>query len=280
MSDSDPLRAELHELVRATSAWVSWVQDSGAVELPGDLAAAEAAARQAVASTEPTAPEPSQAATSRPEAPARAPDPHARPAPAASPEERLARLRVLQTEAEGCTRCRLHEGRTKSVFSRGNPQADIVFVGEGPGFNEDQQGLPFVGPAGELLDKMIGAMGYGRDEIYICNIVKCRPPENRKPDPEEMEACSAYLRPQLEAVAPQVIVALGATAVQGLIGTSTGITRMRGQWKLYRGRIPIMPTFHPAYLLRSPEKKRDVWNDLKAVLHKLGRTPPARKKSR
>lgn len=276
MSDSDALRAELRELVRATRAWVSWVQDSGAVELPGDSAAAEAAARQALAGPAPSAPtsaaSPSPASASPPPAPSLE--------PAASPEARIERLRVLQTEVETCTRCRLHEGRTRAVFARGNPQADLVFVGEGPGFNEDQQGLPFVGAAGELLDKMIGAMGYGRDEVYICNIVKCRPPNNRKPDPEEMETCSAYLRPQLEAVSPKVIVALGATAVQGLIGTSTGITRMRGQWKLYRGRIPIMPTFHPAYLLRSPDKKREVWNDLKDVLAKLGRQPPTRKKSR
>lgn len=276
MSDSDALRAELRELVRATRAWVSWVQDSGAVELPGDLAAAEAAARKALAGPTPSAPMPEASSSTPPTPPTPAPS----PAPPVSPEGRLERLRVLQAEVEGCTRCRLHEGRTRTVFSRGNPQADLVFVGEGPGFHEDQQGRPFVGPAGELLDKMVGAMGYERDEVYICNIVKCRPPNNRKPDPDEMETCGAYLKPQLEAVSPKVIVALGATAVQGLIGTSTGITRMRGQWKLYRGRIPIMPTFHPAYLLRSPDKKREVWSDLKDVLAKLGRQPPARKKSR
>ena len=292
MSDSDGLHGELQELVRATRAWVSWVQDSGVVELPGDWVAAEAAARQATAAG-PAGTAHETAAVSHAQTEHGPPDGDtpgvASPAgtstgpvePEPSPEARLDRLRVLQSEVASCTQCRLHEERTQTVFSRGDPSSDLVFVGEGPGFHEDQQGLPFVGPAGELLDKMIGAMGYERDEVYICNVVKCRPPKNRKPDPDEMDACSGYLRTQLDAVRPQVIVALGATAVQGLIGTSAGITRLRGQWKLYRGRVPIMPTFHPAYLLRSPSKKRDVWNDLKAVLHKLGRTPPTPgKKSR
>jgi DNA polymerase len=123
---------------------------------------------------------------------------------------------------------------------------------------------------------MIAAMGLGRDEVYVCNIVKCRPPNNRKPEPDEMSACSPFLNEQLALLAPAVIVALGATAVQGLLGTSEGITRMRGTWKLYQGRIPIMPTFHPAYLLRNPAAKREVWADLQAVLQQLGRPLPAR----
>jgi DNA polymerase len=149
-------------------------------------------------------------------------------------------------------------------------------VGEGPGADEDAQGFPFVGKAGQLLDKMIAAMGLGRDEVYVCNIVKCRPPDNRKPEPAEMAACTPYLKEQLELVAPEVIVALGATAVQGLFGTTEGITRMRGRWKLYGGRIPVMPTFHPAYLLRTPAAKREVWDDLQAVLRQMGRTLPAK----
>ncbi len=137
-----------------------------------------------------------------------------------------------------------------------------MFVGEGPGADEDARGEPFVGAAGQLLDRMVAAMGYQRDEVYIANIVKCRPPNNRKPEASEMASCVPFLTQQLTLVKPRVIVALGATAVQGLCGTSEGITRLRGKWKLYKGSIPIMPTFHPAYLLRSPAAKRDVWNDL------------------
>src|SRR5690606_16285087 len=131
---------------------------------------------------------------------------------------RRRRLALLADEANACTRCRLHEGRTRSVFSRGTPDAEIVFVGEGPGYHEDQQGKPFVGAAGQLLDKMIAAMGLSPDEVYICNAVKCRPPDNRKPEPDEMAACAPYLQQQLEIIQPKVIVALGATGVQALIG--------------------------------------------------------------
>jgi DNA polymerase len=181
----------------------------------------------------------------------------------------------LAEEIKSCTKCALHAGRTQTVFARGNPSAELCFVGEGPGADEDAQGYPFVGKAGQLLDRMIGAMGYARDDVYVCNIVKCRPPGNRKPEPDEMATCVPYLREQLELVSPKVIVALGATAVEGLIGMSGGITRIRGQWKLYR-TIPVMPTFHPAYLLRNPAAKKEVWADLQAVLKQLGRpVPPA-----
>jgi DNA polymerase len=184
------------------------------------------------------------------------------------------RLVELAEEIRTCNKCTLHAARTQTVFARGNPEAELCFIGEGPGADEDRQGFPFVGKAGQLLDRMIAAMGYQRDEVYVCNIVKCRPPENRKPEPDEMAACRPYLREQLEIVAPKVIVALGATAVEGLIGMGGGITRMRGQWKLYR-TIPVMPTFHPAYLLRNPAAKREVWADLQAVLKQLGRPVPA-----
>ncbi|WP_438024807.1 uracil-DNA glycosylase family protein [Sorangium sp. So ce233] len=193
-----------------------------------------------------------------------------------TPEERVTRLALLAEEVRTCQKCPLHEGRTHTVFSRGNPLSDVVFVGEGPGAEEDLQGEPFVGPAGQLLDKMIAAMGYHRDDVYICNIVKCRPPKNRKPEPAEMAACSPYLTSQLALIKPKVIVALGATAVQGLIGTSEGITKLRGTWKLYKGSIPIMPTFHPAYLLRQPGAKREVWSDLKEVMRHLGKSAPDR----
>jgi len=180
-------------------------------------------------------------------------------------EERLA---ALAREASACQNCGLHQGRRQSVFSRGTGVSGVVFVGEGPGEEEDKQALPFVGPAGQLLDRMIAAMQIERDDVYVCNVVKCRPPKNRKPEPDEMARCLPFLAEQLDLLKPKVIIALGATAVQGLLGTTEGITRLRGQWKTYRG-IPVMPTFHPAYLLRTPQAKREVWKDLQDVLRRL-----------
>jgi uracil-DNA glycosylase family 4 len=190
------------------------------------------------------------------------------------PQAVAERLEALAGEASTCTKCALHEGRHRSVFARGSGASGLVFIGEGPGEEEDRQGLPFVGPAGQLLDRMIAAMQLERDDVYVCNIVKCRPPQNRKPDPEEMSSCMPYLAEQLSLLTPRVIVALGATAVQGLLGSTEGITRLRGQWKLYRGKIPVMPTFHPAYLLRTPTAKRDVWKDLQEVLRHLNSSTP------
>lgn len=187
------------------------------------------------------------------------------------------RLEVLAKEISTCTRCRLHEERTQTVFSRGTGSSGLCFVGEGPGADEDAQGYPFVGKAGQLLDRMIEAMGFSRDDVYVCNIVKCRPPKNRKPEPDEMATCRPYLAEQLELLNPNVIVALGATAVEGLLGIGGGITRLRGKWRLYQGRIAVMPTFHPAYLLRTPEAKRDVWQDLQEVLRHMGRPVPGKK---
>jgi uracil-DNA glycosylase len=183
---------------------------------------------------------------------------------------------VLADEVKSCTRCVLHSARTQTVFARGNGSSGLCFVGEGPGADEDAQGFPFVGAAGQLLDRMIAAMGIERDDVYVCNIVKCRPPKNRTPEPEEMNACMPYLTEQLALVEPQVIVALGKTAVQGLFGTAEGITRIRGRWRLYQGRIAVMPTFHPAYLLRNPAAKREVWTDLQNVLKHMGRAVPGK----
>ena len=185
-----------------------------------------------------------------------------------------ARLRVLADEAAECERCDLHRGRTKSVFARGSSNTDLVFVGEGPGYNEDQQGQPFVGRAGQLLDRMVAAMGYPRDGVYICNVVKCRPPENRTPLPSEAAACARFLVPQLELVQPKVIVALGRCAAENLQCVPPA-GRWRGIWSEWRG-VPVMPTYHPAFLLRSPQFKKPVWEDLQAVLGVLNREVPGR----
>jgi len=187
------------------------------------------------------------------------------------------RLAALAAAVSTCTRCGLCKQRQQTVFARGSGSCGVCFVGEGPGADEDAQGLPFVGKAGQLLDRMIAAMGFDRDEVYVCKVVKCRPPDNRKPEIDEMAACLPYLHEQLELIRPQVIVALGATAVQGLglLGPTDGITRMRGKWKRFR-EIDVMPTFHPAYLLRTPAAKREVWEDLQEVMRRLGQSAPRR----
>jgi DNA polymerase len=166
----------------------------------------------------------------------------------------------------------LHKGRHTIVFGVGNPRARLMFVGEAPGEDEDLQGIPFVGKAGQLLTKMIEAMGLARGDVYICNTVKCRPPNNRNPEPDELAACEPFLKGQLTAVKPEVIVTLGKFAAQALLREDSPISRMRGQWKTYAG-IPLMPTFHPAYLLRSPGEKGKVWDDLKQVMKKLDLPP-------
>ena len=171
-----------------------------------------------------------------------------------------------------CTRCRLHKQRSNIVFGVGNPKAELVFVGEGPGHDEDVQGIPFVGRAGKLLTQMIEAMGLRRDDVYICNVIKCRPPENRTPEKDEISTCSPFLLRQLDAIHPKVIVCLGSIAAQNLLGASQSISRSRGQWFDYRG-ARLMPTYHPAYLLRNPAAKGEVWDDLKKVMAYLGLQP-------
>ena len=176
-----------------------------------------------------------------------------------------------------CRSCPLCLERTHAVPGEGNAQApDILFVGEGPGADEDAQGRPFVGKAGQLLDRMIDAMGYRREEVFIANVVKCRPPGNRKPTSDEMQMCLPYLHHQIRLIQPRVIVGLGATAMEGLLGKPVAISRMRGIWQDYQG-IRLMPTFHPSYLLRDNSKKKDAWQDLQQVLAALGREPPPRK---
>lgn len=277
-SDELDPTGELLTLTSALRGHVEWQRATGVVELPrAPVSSAPSAPAEPPRDTRPR----QRPATAREPVPESAPVVLPQPKPATErldPTERAARLKVIADEVAPCTKCRLHETRTQTVFARGNGSSGLCFVGEGPGADEDAQGFPFVGKAGQLLDRMIEAMGLSRDDVYVANIVKCRPPDNRKPETDEMAACVGYLERQLEIIEPEVIVALGATAVQGLLGTTEGITRMRGKWKLYKGRIAVMPTFHPAYLLRTPTAKRDVWNDLQTVLRQMGRpVPPPRK---
>jgi uracil-DNA glycosylase family 4 len=185
-------------------------------------------------------------------------------------------LALVREELGDCKRCKLCPTRTNIVFGVGNPDAQLVFVGEAPGADEDAQGEPFVGRAGQLLTKMIEAMGYARGDVYICNVLKCRPPGNRNPEPDEVASCEPFLKKQLGAIRPRIIVALGKFAVQCLLRDDAPISRLRGNLRSYEG-IPLMPTFHPAYLLRDPSKKKLAWDDLKAVnaaLAKVGVLPP------
>jgi DNA polymerase len=178
-------------------------------------------------------------------------------------------LERIREDLGECTRCRLHLQRNKIVFGAGNSRAELVFVGEGPGHDEDVQGLPFVGRAGKLLTQMIEAMGLQREQVYICNVVKCRPPENRKPEDDEVATCSPYLYRQLDVIAPKAIVCLGGTAAQALLKTKDSISRFRGTWFEYRG-TKLLATYHPAYLLRNPAAKSEVWKDLQKVMAHLG----------
>ena len=183
-------------------------------------------------------------------------------------------LAVIRTDIGDCTRCKLHGlGRRQIVFGVGNPAADVMFVGEAPGADEDVQGIPFVGRAGQLLTKMIEAMGFRREDVYIANVIKCRPPENRNPDPDEVERCEPFLFRQIEAIRPKVIVALGSFAAKTLLKTQSPISRLRGRVYEYQG-ARLVPTFHPSYLLRSPGQKREAWEDLKLALSVLGLEPP------
>jgi uracil-DNA glycosylase len=219
----------MRELVDEVRAWLAWAQESGLRNLA----------------------------------------PPARPAePRKVQTVKLPLLEAVRTELGECTRCKLHKTRTNIVFGVGNPEARLMFVGEAPGEDEDLQGYPFVGKAGQLLTKMIEAMGLRREDVYICNTVKCRPPNNRNPEAEELLSCEPFLKGQLGAVKPEVVVTLGKFAAQALLREQTPITRLRGHWREYEG-IPVMPTFHPAYLLRSPAEKGKVWDDLKQVMKRL-----------
>ena len=187
----------------------------------------------------------------------------------AGPEDELVKL---EKEVAGCRRCGLWETRTQTVFGRGNPRAPLMFIGEAPGAEEDRQGLPFVGAAGKLLDKMIFAMGLTQDEVYIANILKSRPPGNRDPKPDEVEACWPFLERQIELIDPRVICTLGRPSANALLDTNASMGSLRGRWHTFKG-IPLLPTYHPAYLLRSPGQKSKTWQDLKMIIQALSEGP-------
>jgi DNA polymerase len=195
-----------------------------------------------------------------------------RPAVAA---DKIAALKIIREDIGDCTRCRLHERRKNIVFGVGNVNPDIMFVGEGPGADEDEQGEPFVGRAGQLLNNMIAAMGIKREDVYIANVVKCRPPGNRTPENDECNTCSPFLLRQIEVIKPKVIVALGATAAKTLLAVNDSMGNLRGRWYDFKGsRLAV--TYHPSYLLRDPRQKKEAWKDLQMVMKFLGLTPPAK----
>jgi DNA polymerase len=240
-TDDGDLRGELATLVGALRAQVAWHARGGVF-----AASAAAAAPAAEAAAE------------------------------AAPARRRLTLATIREELGDCPRCKLSKTRNKIVFGNGSETAPLMFVGEAPGADEDRIGDPFVGRAGELLDKMIEAMGWTRASVYVANTIKCRPPGNRNPEPDETAACQPFLFKQIEAIAPRVIVTLGRPAANLLLGNDAPISALRGRFHEFRG-VRLMPTFHPAYLLREPSKKREAWNDLKLVmaeLERLGITPP------
>jgi DNA polymerase len=244
---------------------------------PALLAQLAAAAEQSIpmAAEAPAAqPEPYQTEENAiaPRTPIQAPPAIAAQVPAV---DRAAALLEILEEIGDCTRCPLHAGRNKLVFGDGSANARLLFVGEGPGADEDAQGLPFVGKAGQLLNNMIGAMGLKREEVYIANVVKCRPPGNRTPEPVEGNTCSPFLFRQIDVIRPQVIVALGATAATYLLGTRQPLAGLRGRVHAWRGSQLIV-TYHPAYLLRDPRQKKEAWADLQIAMKELGLKPPAR----
>jgi len=284
---SDERKRAVQELAGEAVRHLRWLEESGVREVP-PAPAKPVAPRSAQAGPpprevrgsggqRPPASPPTSAAPAPPGAVSPAPPARA-PARAYSLDDKgcgSPELLAIRSDLGECARCKLAGGRTNLVFGTGNPAAELVFVGEGPGADEDLQGEPFVGKAGQLLTKMIEAMGFRRQQVYIANVVKCRPPGNRNPEPDEIEPCEPFLRRQLEAVRPKVIVALGKFAAQTLLRSEIPISKLRGTWSTYQG-VKLMPTFHPAYLLRSPEEKKKAWADLQLVMAELGKAPPAR----
>jgi DNA polymerase len=246
---------EIRRLAWQLAAHAAWQSSSGTRDVPRGLVL-PAAAPSAPADAARPGLEAAEAGVDRP--------------PVPPTDDLPPTLDALAAAIGDCQRCRLAKGRTRLVFGVGNPDARLMFVGEGPGRDEDLKGEPFVGRAGMLLTDIIEkGMRLSRSDVYICNVVKCRPPENRNPEPDEVETCSPFLRQQIALVQPEVIVALGKFAAQTLLATSTPITKLRGRWGEYQG-VPLMPTLHPAYLLRNPADKKLVWEDIKSVMARLG----------
>lgn len=288
-----PARDEVLQLLRDLGAQLAWQRDAGLVDVPSRGALVRAERPQPVPSAPPPPPVVVEAPASAtlvaapaPAAPVAPPAPIAVEAPppaespvTAGPVDRVARLAVIQDEVKACRACKLAPTRTQTVFARGNPGARLMFIGEGPGADEDRTGLPFVGVAGQLLDRIIAAMKLGEDEVYIANIVKCRPPNNRTPEVDEMNSCTPFLLRQIEVVKPEVIVALGKTAAAYLLDSKASMTSMRGRWHSWKG-VPVMPTWHPSYVLRvrdlpNSTARAEVWTDMKLVLERLGLPVPA-----
>jgi DNA polymerase len=270
------------DTIDALIDYLRFQQENGTREAP---LSPDLLKRLGAVATLPVGPLPSPAAPPAPAVERRLPpaDPHPPsplpPLPGKSPAERRAALDRIAEQAAACSRCPLAAARTRVVPGQGNPDSpEILFIGEAPGQEEDAQGLAFVGKAGKLLTQMIAAMGFSRDDVFIANICKCRPPDNRAPTGEEMQACIPFLQAQIAVIKPKVIVTLGATAAKGLLNAQTAISKLRGHWTVY-GDIPLMPTFHPAYLLRFPPAKKDAWSDLKSVLKRLGRPVPQQNKN-
>jgi DNA polymerase len=248
-------RDELLQIARQAKEHLAWLERGGVSGLPVGQPAPPAVSRQP--SARPAEAQPNVAGAPIAVAPA-------------SDGGGAARLAAIRQELGDCQRCKLAGKRTNIVYGVGNPDAPLVFVGEAPGADEDRTGEPFVGAAGQLLTKMIEAMGLGREDVYICNILKCRPPGNRNPEPDEIAECEPFLKKQLAAIRPRMIVTLGKFAAQCLLRSDAPISKLRGAWKAYEG-IPLMPTYHPAFLLRTPSAKREVWADLQDVMRELDR---------
>jgi DNA polymerase len=271
-----PVNAALLEQLESAEAGRK-EQDAGPALPEEDSRISDSAARPAdtqQAGTEPNLPQPQFSAEDTMSArkaqfssPLRAPE--------VAPAERAAALEMIREDIGECTRCVLHKGRNKLVFGDGSPTARLMFVGEGPGADEDAQGIPFVGKAGQLLNNMIAAMGLKREEVYIANVVKCRPPGNRTPEPEEGATCSPFLFRQIDVVRPQVLVALGATAATYLLGSRQPLAGLRGRVHAVRG-TQLIVTYHPAYLLRDPRQKKEAWADLQIAMRELGLKVPGK----
>ena len=268
-------RSEVDEILGEAVRHLEWLRDAGVGDVP--LSAVAGRATTNTPRTANTTATPAATTTTMTRTATVTPNPARGSSPYTQADKGCGSpaLLAIREEVGECTRCKLAGGRTKLVFGVGSASAELMFVGEGPGADEDLQGEPFVGKAGQLLTKMIVAMGFQREEVYIANVVKCRPPGNRDPEGDEIAACERFLKSQIAAVNPRVLVALGRFAVQTLLRDTTPISRQRGRWRTYEG-VRLMPTFHPAYLLRNPAEKKNAWEDLQQVMKELGKSPPAK----